>query len=98
MVNAKNFKIIKTVIDRHIPKEYKVFVFGSRAKNTNRKYSDIDLGIKGRKKLDTKKLGMVMADLEASNLPYKVDVVDFKRIGNSFINKVLSGKILWIRN
>lgn len=40
---------IRNIVNRHLPdRSYKAFVFGSRATETSRPFSDIDLGILGQ--------------------------------------------------
>lgn len=57
----------------------KVLVFGSRAKGNYRKASDIDLAVKGQDLTydDILNLGV---KLDALNLPYKVDLIDYHKI------------------
>ncbi len=67
--------LIKNGVRKLLPKA-KVFIFGSRAKETNRKFSDIDIAIKDPD-LNFKNLAAVRFELEESSLPYKVDVVNY---------------------
>ena len=75
---------IKTIEDlRAFLKEYfkgrdvAVYLFGSRAKNKESIYSDIDIAIETEE--DIKKDIVFIKDfLEESLLPYKVDLVDLK--------------------
>ncbi len=97
MIRAKDLAIIESVVQEHVPDGYEVFVFGSRVRGGDRKYSDIDIGIKGKKRLEMRKLGLIKAELEESMLPYRIDVVDFKRVGDRFRDLVLPGEVLWIK-
>lgn len=56
---------------------YKVFLFGSRVTGTNRRFSDIDIGIIGDKPLSGKNYCDIVESLEQSDVPYHMDVVDF---------------------
>lgn len=67
--------LIKNGVKKLLPKA-KIFIFGSRAKETNRKFSDIDIAIKDPD-LNFKSLAAVRFALEESGLPYKVDVVNY---------------------
>ncbi len=57
----------------------KVYLFGSRAKGENRKYSDIDLAIESKENLKDKIVELKNI-IEESNLIYKVDIVDISKI------------------
>ena len=71
-------------------KKHNVFIFGSRARGKARKFSDYDIGVIGRKPLDLKKIALIKGELEESDLPYRVDVVDFSTVSKNFKNLALS--------
>jgi len=56
------------------PDEVDLFLFGSRARGDYSRFSDIDLGIYKKKKVDLK-ISLLREILENSNLPFKVDIV-----------------------
>lgn len=56
-------------------KEVKIYLFGSRARGENSRFSDIDIGFLSDKDL-SKDLVMLRELIEESNIPYKVDIVD----------------------
>jgi predicted nucleotidyltransferase len=69
--------IIKSILNKHLNSTDLVYVFGSRAKKTHKKYSDLDLAIDASgKKISFSKHTALNSDFEESDLPYKVDVVD----------------------
>ena len=74
------------------PKEYQVFIFGSRASNKARRYSDYDIGIwsKNKKPLSSRVKILIEDALEESDLPYKVDIVDFSLVSSGFRKVALS--------
>lgn len=47
-------------------------------KETNAKYSDIDIGIEG-KKIPVGTYYKILDELEESDLPYRVELVEFKK-------------------
>ena len=71
-------------------------LYGSRAKETARKGSDIDLVLKG-KDLDLHLLNQICLELDDLLLPYRIDLSLFKSIENpdliDHINRV--GKIFY---
>ena len=79
--------LIKDIVKKLLP-QAKIFIFGSRAKETNRKFSDIDIAIKDPS-LNFVNLAAVRFALEESNLPYKVDVTNYADLDV----QILSGAI-----
>ena len=63
-----------------------VMVFGSRYKNTNKDYSDLDLAFisPDNKKLEHNKRHLLEDAFSESDLPYRVDVVDYNSISAEF--------------
>ncbi len=84
-------KIIKEIIFQFLdPEEYKVFIFGSRATGDSKKFSDYDIGIIGKKSVPWKTLALIEEALEESDLPFKVDIVDFSLVSSKFKKVALS--------
>jgi predicted nucleotidyltransferase len=67
----------------------RVYIFGSRAKGTTKKYADLDLAIDYNKQnLPFRILAKLSAAFEDSLLPYKVDIVDLNDISNEFKSSI----------
>lgn len=82
-------KLVKKILRKHLPgQDYKVVVFGSRATGKARKYSDVDLSLIGKKKVDFGVLARLSDDFEESDLEYTVDVVDFMRTDESMRGEI----------
>jgi len=58
--------------------DVKVYLFSSRAKEKNRKYSDIDLAIESKNDIKDK-IAELKSIIEESNLIYKVDIVELSK-------------------
>jgi len=87
---------IKKIIFRHLsPKQYRIFVYGSRATNRARRWSDYDIGIIGKEKTPPAVLSNLSEELENSDIPVNVDVVDFHRVSDRFKNLALYKIIPW---
>lgn len=81
----ESFDLIRDTIYKHLSKEeYGAFVFGSRADGTARRWSDIDVGIRGAKQVPGSLIEIVREELEESDIPYKVEVVDFAKVSDKF--------------
>ena len=88
---AKEEKEIKKIIYRFLdPKKYQIFIFGSRASGRAKKYSDYDIGIWGKRRLPSEIKVFIEEALENSDLPVKVDIVDFSLVSSGFRKIALS--------
>lgn len=76
--------IVHEIIARHLPAGVSVRVFGSRAKWTAKTFSDLDLALKGKEKLPYKVMVELADAFEESDLPFRVDVVDWHTVTPSF--------------
>ena len=81
--------IVKNTLDRHL-QHVDYFVFGSRAKNTAKHYSDLDIALVGREPISLKILSALEEDFAESDLPFMVDLVDWQRISSEFQDKIKS--------
>ncbi|MCA9981501.1 MAG: nucleotidyltransferase domain-containing protein [Anaerolineales bacterium] len=66
-------------------------LFGSRYHNTARPYSDVDLCLVGQDKLDWLALARLRDALEESNLPLRVDILDWHAIPEHMRQTVAQG-------
>ena len=95
-VENKYVLFIKEVLKKYITdKNAKIYIFGSRAKNTYKEYSDIDIAIDAINftKKDKTRLEL---EFENSTLPYKVDIVDMNNIKDNFKNLIKNDLILFM--
>jgi len=83
-------KIKQILLEFLDPKDYRFFVFGSRASGTAGKFSDYDIGILGKTPLSFETLALINEALEDSDLPFRVDVVDFSLVSPGFKKVALS--------
>ena len=75
---------VKKVASVYLPKQTKVFIFGSQANLKELKNADIDVGIWAADKLELKKLWEFKEALNATPNLYTFDVVDFCSVSDSF--------------
>lgn len=68
--------MVTAILQQLIP-NYEVWAFGSRVTGTARKYSDLDLAVISDRPLDFGLLGELRDAFSESDLPFKVDVVDW---------------------
>lgn len=82
-ISPSQLKIVQAILQRHVP-DCEVRIFGSRAKRNAKPYSDLDLAIVGKAKLSRKILHALKEDFEESDLPFRVDVLDWHTISKEF--------------
>ncbi len=78
-----HLKKIQEILRRHLP-AIEVRAFGSRVSGTAKKYSDLDLAIMTHGPLPIQKLVLLKEELSESDLPIKVDVLDWSSLSASF--------------
>jgi len=68
---------------------FKVFFFGSRVKNMPKKRSDFDIGISGNSNVHLETFFRLEEKLESINTLYKIDLVDFNNVSDTFRNEAM---------
>ncbi len=89
-MNIAEKEIKKIIFSFLNPKEHQAFVFGSRTTGKAKKYSDYDIGIRGKKPVASNTMILIEEALEESDLPYKIDIVDFSLVSVDFKKVALS--------
>ena len=82
-LNPNHLATVEAILAEHVP-ECEVRAFGSRATWTARDYSDLDLAVVGEGPLDWQTLSRLKEALEESDLPMRVDVLDWHATSESF--------------
>jgi predicted nucleotidyltransferase len=82
-MEEKHLKMVKNILHWLVP-DCEVRVFGSRHAGSHWRYSDLDLAIVGKKRLESGRLSFVKDVFGASTLPFSVDVLDWNAISSSF--------------
>ena len=72
-----------------------VYLFGSWARGEATPLSDIDVAIEPHKALPPGTLARLREHLEESHVPYRIDVVDLRRVTPAFRRRVLEEGIQW---
>jgi predicted nucleotidyltransferase len=83
-LSADERAIVCDILRAHLPPGTLVWVFGSRATGTARRYSDLDLALEAETPLGLAVLADVAGALSESDLPYKVDVIDLRSVDPAF--------------
>lgn len=85
---------IVSLITALIP-DAKIYLFGSRARQTHSKWSDIDLALDAGRVLPNAKVDEVKSVLEATNMPYVVDVLDFHSVSADMQTSIKRDGKIW---
>ena len=81
----KTYSAILKIISRYLDtKQTQVFVFGSRAVGKNRPFSDVDIGFVSKIPVTSETYFSIIEDLDESDIPYHVDLVDFSKVDDKF--------------
>jgi len=89
-----HLKMVETILSEFVP-DCEVRAFGSRCNGTARKYSDLDLCICGSEKLDWKLLANLKDALMESDLPFRVDLLDYHAMPEHFRKNIDSGVVIY---
>jgi len=85
MIDDKTRNLIRNILLKHINSQnYSIFLFGSRATSRHTPFSDVDIGIEGKNRLPGHVMQEIKGDFEESNIPFRIDVVDFSMVGEDF--------------
>lgn len=82
-ISPEHLETIKGILREHAP-DCEVRAFGSRVTGKAKKHSDLDLCIVCAEKLSLRKMGVLAEAFEESTLPFRVDVIDWNAISESF--------------
>lgn len=82
-VSQEEWNIIQAILARHLP-HHEVWAFGSRARRDEKPFSDLDLAIISDQPIGLEKTAALAEAFSESDLPYKVDLVDWASTSASF--------------
>lgn len=84
---------MRGILQKHVP-ELEVWAFGSRTRNEAWRYSDLDLAVITDEPLSFEKRGALLEDLAESDLPFRVDILDWARTDDEFRRIVSANRIV----
>lgn len=85
--------LIRDILHKHVP-HHEVWAFGSRAKWTAKPYSDLDLAIISDQPLSLSVCAGLATDFSESDLPWRVDVIDWATTSESFRQIIERDKVV----
>jgi len=74
---------VRRILEFHVPGRT-VRAFGSRVQGNAKPFSDLDLAVMGDTQLDFRQLAALKNSFAESNLPFRVDVLDWAATSEAF--------------
>jgi predicted nucleotidyltransferase len=85
--------IVRNVLRAYLPRGARAYVFGSRAHDGARQYSDLDLALEWDLPFGLDIIGQIAEALSESDLPFKVDIIDLSLVDPAFKARIAAN---WI--
>lgn len=92
-VSPDQWQIVREILQRHVP-QCDVWAFGSRARGGAKPYSDLDLAVICDQPLSIDVSSAMAEDFSESDLPWKVDIVDWASTSESFRKIIERDKVV----
>lgn len=86
-------RLVVGILHAHLPPGVTVWLFGSRATGRARRYSDLDLAIDAGRSLLLDETAVLAEAFSDSDLPYRVDIVDWHAIGDDFRRRIAADRL-----
>lgn len=88
-VEPQHLEMVKDILQKHVP-NLEVWAFGSRVHGEHlKKFSDLDLAIISETQISFEMISALKNDFIESYLPFKVDVLDWASVSDSFKKIIL---------
>jgi len=92
-IEADHWRIERDILRRRVPGR-PVWAFGSRARRTAKPYSDLDLAIITQTPLAWSEITDLAEDFSESDLPWRVDVIDWASTSEAFRKIITRDKVV----
>lgn len=93
LVSSAEWQIIRQILQAQLP-GYPVWAFGSRVNGPCKAFSDLDLAVISEKPLPLNLMAAVAEAFSDSNLPFKVDLLDFATTSADFRARVQARRLV----
>jgi predicted nucleotidyltransferase len=95
-ITPAHLQIVLNILEQFAP-DYEARVFGSRYTRKAKKYSDLDIVLVGKVRMDWRQMAKIKESFEESTLPYRVDVIDWNSTSLEFRKVIEDGGFEVIR-
>lgn len=83
VIDPDHLRLVLELLAEQVP-ELEVWAFGSRVHGRPKQHSDLDLALVGQEPLDLDRLVRLSLAFEESDLPFRVDLVDWSTASPAF--------------
>ncbi len=95
-LDPHHWEIVREILARHVA-QYDVWGFGSRATGRAKKYSNLDLAVITHQPMSLSLMAALNHDFTTSDLPIKIDVVDWSTPSPAF-SKIIEAKKVQVQS
>jgi predicted nucleotidyltransferase len=92
-IQPEHWRIVQDILRHHAP-QYEVWAFGSRAQKKAKPYSDLDLVVVAEAPLPLFLTGELSEAFSESDLPWKVDVLDWASVDPPFQQIIKQNRVV----
>jgi type I restriction enzyme S subunit len=92
-IQPEQWAIVRDILHKYVP-HYEVWAFGSRATWKAKEFSDLDLAIITDTPLSLDVSASLRHEFSESDLPWKVDLVDWSSTSDSFKKIIALDKVI----
>jgi predicted nucleotidyltransferase len=89
-VSPDHLRLVRSILSVHVA-GIEVRAFGSRVDGSAKPHSDLDLAVMTDSPLPSRTAALLREAFAESNLPFRVDIIDWAEISESF-RKIILGK------
>ena len=93
LITAHQWKIVHAILQQHVA-DYAVWAFGSRVGGPWKDFSDLDIVVISETPLPLALKAAMNEAFSESELPWKVDVVDWATTDAAFQQRILAKKLV----
>ena len=86
-------RLVLGILRTHLPQRTKTWVFGSRVTGRAGRYSDLDLAVDAGRQLTLDEKARLTEAFSDSDLPYRVDLVDWCEIGDRWRHTIAAERV-----
>ena len=92
-VQPYHWLVVRDILRKHVP-QYPVWAFGSRATWKAKAFSDLDLAVITERPMSLSESAELSEAFSESDLPWKVDIVDWSAISEDFRRVIARDKVV----
>ncbi|MDP3180167.1 MAG: nucleotidyltransferase domain-containing protein [Spirochaetaceae bacterium] len=91
-VDERDLRILRAILARTLP-DCEIRAYGSRAEGRSHEGSDLDLAVVAPRELDPFALADLSSELKESDLPFSVDLIDWRSAPQGFRDAIERGYV-----